>query len=327
MYSSLKLLGLVGLAVVLFGTGYAVRTAQPVKENSQQKDLDAYCNATLNDDYLSKLSVEDRKETSQSAFFSPTLHTCVHVEVLPSPNKPEAMNYVVSDLTHDFTAPAKWHADERPLHLVRADYGSFHHIYVEGYWKSVSSDPGQQPVATANRVKLDCDYDSTVRSAESNNCIEYQGYADPFSIQVDHQTYHIASWNPDEIIATDVERGLSGSTTTTLLIHPNANEIEVVDRTNMDTKQPKLLDGMAGKSFGDHYELKGGMYLWDTQGTFFQCDQEGTVTDMRLDVVRKYHGDVVNVPASEWNAGSKSDRKFTQRECESAMEKKLQEMK
>jgi hypothetical protein len=48
---------------------------------------------------------------------------------------------------------------------------------------------------------------------------------------------------------------------------------------------------------------------------------------MRFDVVQKYHGDVVYVPNSEWNAGSKADHKFTQQECDAAMQKKLGKLK
>ena len=238
------------------------------------------------------------------------------------------MNYVVSDLTYGFVAPPKWHPGESPLHIIRTDVGNWHHLYAEGYWAPVSSGPGQQAVADANAVKLTCDYTEGKRIGDDSNvCTETQGYTQVASIQVDTQTYHIASWGRDEVIATDVERGLSGGTTTTLLIHPEANEVEIIDRTKMDEKQPKLFDGMAGKSYGDHYELEGGMYLFDTNGVLFQCDEYGVVTDMRFDVVNKYHGDVVNVQESEWNAGSRADHKFSQHECETAMQKKLGNLK
>jgi hypothetical protein len=199
---------------------------------------------------------------------------------------------------------------------------------MEGYWAAVSSDPGQQPVVDANSVQIDCDYSNSKRIADdANSCTEIQAYTQIAAIRAENQTYHIVSWSPEELVATDVERGLSGGTTTTLLIHPNENEVEVIDRTKMDDKQPKLLDGMAGKSFGDHYELHGGMYLFDTEGVLFQCDEAGVVTDMRLDVAKKYHGDVVNVPSSEWNAAPKADHKFTQHECEAALEKKLDDLR
>ena len=84
---------------------------------------------------------------------------------------------------------------------------------------------------------------------------------------------------------------------------------------------------MAGKSFGDHYELNGGMYLLDTEGIFFQCNEDGVVIDMRFDVVEKHHGDVVDVPGTEWNAaGSKTNHKFTPQECSAAMQKKLEKL-
>jgi hypothetical protein len=95
----------------------------------------------------------------------------------------------------------------------------------------------------------------------------------------------------------------------------------------MDQKQPTFSKGMAGKSFGDHYELHGGMYLIDTEGVFFQCDEDGAVIDMRFDVVQKHQGDVVDVPNTEWNAGSKADHKFTQQECNGAMQKKLEQLR
>jgi hypothetical protein len=59
--------------------------------------------------------------------------------------------------------------------------------------------------------------------------------------------------------------------------------------------------------------------LVDTQGVFFQYDEDGVVTDMRFDVVEKHHGDVVDVPGAEWNAGSKANHKFTPQECSAAM--------
>jgi hypothetical protein len=325
------------LALVMLGAGiflgvkHAGKSASPASYTSFQKEMDAYCATKLNDDFLSKLSPDGRKGLTAQSFFSRKLHTCVQAEVDLDPKDPKnagAMNYVVTDLTHDFVAPPTWHASESPLHIIRSDLRNWHHLYAEGYWAPVSSDPGQQPVAKANSVKLTCDYTEGTRIGDDSNiCTEIQGYTQVVSIQAETQTYHIASWSRDEVIATDVERGLSGATTTTLIIHPEANEVEVIDRTKMDENQPKLLDGMAGKSYGDHYELHGGMYLLDTEGVLFQCDEDGVVTDMRLDVVKKYHGDVVNVPASEWNAGLKADHKFTQRECETAMQRKLDALK
>jgi hypothetical protein len=323
-----------GLAAVAFSGGIllgnksSARSTLPVSDISFQRDMDSHCASKLDERYLSKLSADEKKGLTLRSFFSRKLHTCVHVEVTLDPKNAGAMNYVVSDLTYGFVAPARWHPNEEPLHIIRSDYGNWHHLYAEGYWAPVSSDPGQQPVAEANTVKLTCDYTEAKRIGDDSNiCTETEGYIQIAAIRTDSQTYHIASWSRDEVVATDVERGSSGSTTTTLLIHPEANEVEVIDRTKMDEKPPKLFDGMAGKSYGDHYELHGGMYLLDTEGVFFQCDEDGVVTDMRFDAVQKYHGDVVNVPASEWNAGSKADHKFTQQACEADMEKKLEELR
>jgi hypothetical protein len=309
---------------IFLGEHLSLKNARPASDASFQQEMDAYCTAKLNDG-LSNLSPDGEKGITHQSFFSRKLHTCVQVEVTLDPKDAGAMNYVVSDLTHGFVAPPKWHhSSDIPLHVIQTNYGSYHHLYAEGYWLPVSSDPGQQSVADSNAVKLSCEYTDGKRADdESNSCIETEGYTQFGSIQTDTQTYHIASWRSDEVIATNAQRGLSGSTTTTLLIHPESNEIEVVDRTNMNEKQPTFTKGMAGKSFGDHYELHGGMYLIDTQGVFFQCDEDGVVTDMRFDVVQKHHGDVVYVPSSEWNAGSKANHKFTQQECDAAMQKKL----
>jgi hypothetical protein len=331
--SAKKILSL-GVALVLFSAGvllgmkHAVKNVPVVGEISFQKEMDAYCSTKLNDSYVSKLSPDERKGLTDQSFFSPKLHTCVEVDVALDPKNPAAMSYAVSDLTYGFAAPPKWHPYEMPLHIIRSDYGNDHHLYMEGYWAPVSSDPGEQLVADANRVEITCDYSESRRIGDDAKvCTETQAYTQVAGIRADNQTYHIASWSRDEVIATDAERGLSGATTSTLLIHPEANDVEVIDRTKMDEKQPKPLDGMAGKSSGGHYELHGGMYLFDTEAAFFQCNEDGVVTDMRLDVVRKYHGDVVNVPASEWNAASKADHKFTQRECETAMQKKLDDLR
>jgi hypothetical protein len=318
-------------AGVLLGVKHAGRSAPLASATSFQKEMDAYCATKLNDDYLSKLSLDEKKGLTAQSFFSRKLHTCVQAEVDLDPKDPKntgAMNYVVTDLTYGFVAPPKWHPNESPLHIIPTDMSNYHHLYMDGYWAPVSSDPGQKPVADANSVKITCDYSERRRIGDDANvCTETQAYTQVAAIRADNQTYHIASWSPDEVIATDVEQGLSGATTTTLLIHPNANEVEIIDRTKMDEKQPKFTEGMAGKSFGDHYELKGGMYLFDTEGWFFQCGENGVMTDMRLDVARKYHGDLVNVPRDEWNAGSKADHKFTQQECQTAMQKKLEEIK
>jgi hypothetical protein len=320
-------LGAVGAVALLrvTTTGGKVRS---VGDTSFPREMDAYCATKLNDNYLSKLSADAKHGLREESFFSRKIHTCVRVEVTLDPKNAGAMNYVVSDLTYGFIAPPNWHPNESPLHVYRTDYGNYHHLLAEGYWAQVSSGTGQQPVSNANKVKLTCDYSESKRiNDDSNVCTEIQGYVQLFGIETDTQTYHIASWSRDEIVATDVERGMSGSTTTTLLIRPEANEVEAIDRTKMDEKQPKLFDGLAGKAYGDHNELHGGMYLFDTQGVFFQCDEDGVVTDMRLDVVQRYHGDVVNVPSSEWNARSKADHKFTQHECEAAMQKKLAELR
>lgn len=316
------------LALVIFGMGVVVGRTRPAKEaipisdSSFQKEMDAYCTATLNDKYLSKLSSDDKKGEDDSAFFSRKLHTCVHVDVTSDLKNPATTkNYVVSDLTDGFAAPPKWHHTDSPLHVYQTDYGRNHHLSVDGYWLPVNDDPGQKAVADANMVKLTCDYtEGTPAAADANACIETEGYTQFGNLETDTQTFHIASWSHDEVIATDAERGLAGATTTTLLIHPEANEVEIVDRTRMDEKQPELLKGMEGKSFGDHYELRGGMYLWDTQGVFFQCGEDGVSTDMRFDVVEKHHGDVVDVPRDEWNGAAKANHKYTSEECEAALQ-------
>jgi hypothetical protein len=325
------LIPIVAAIAVALGVGFFVGAkhrpgdAPSVNKTSYQHEMDAYCIAKLNDS-LSKLSPDSRKMQTDQAFFSLKLHTCVQVEVISDPKDAGAMNYLVSDLTYGFVAPPKWHHTDRPLHVHVTDYGSDHHLFVEGYWMPTSSEPGQQSVSEANAVNLTCDY-SNGRARDENVCTETQAYTQFGGIHTSTQTYHIASWSKDEVIATDAERGLSGATTTTLLIHPEANEIEILDRTKMDEKQPDFTKGMAGKSFGDHYELHGGMYLVDTQGVFFQCDEAGVVTDMRFDVVEKHHGDVVDVPGAEWNAGSKANHKFTPQECSAAMQKELEKLR
>lgn len=315
------------LVMLVVGGNHSSARASSADKSSWQQDMDAFC-ATKLADRLSGLSADNRKGETDSSFFSWKLHTCIQVETTLDLKDAGAMNYVVSDLTYGFIAPPKWHHSESPLHVYQSEIRNYHHLYAEGYWASVSPDPGQQLVADANAVKLDCVYSEANKpDSDSNSCTETDGYTQFGSIHTDTQTYHVVSWSGDEVIATDVERGLSGSTTTTLIIHPAANEIEVVDRTRMDDKQPELTKGMAGKSFGDHHELHGGMYLLDTQGVLFQCDQDGAVTDMRLDVVEKHHGDVVDVPRADWNAGTKATHKFTAQECNAALQKKLAEIK
>ena len=224
------------------------------------------------------------------------------------------------------SSPPKWHPIELPLHISVPNYGADRHLYVEGYWSSVSSDPGQQSATDANTVKLTCDYGDKSIGEAANACTETEGYAQFGSIHTDTQTYHVASWSPDEVIATDSEQGLSGTTATTLIIHPQANEIEIIDRTKMDEKQPALTKGLEGKSFGDHFELHGGMYALGTLNVLFQCDQEGIVTEMRLDVAQAHKGDVYSLKEDEWNSGSKSTKKYTSEECATAMKKKLEEL-
>jgi hypothetical protein len=161
-------------------------------------------------DSLSKLSSDYKRGLTDRAFFSVKLHTCVQAEVSLDPKDAGVMNYTVSDLTYGFVAPPKWHHSESPLHVIQSDIRGYHHLSVQGYWTPVSSEPGQQPVSDANAVQLTCDY--TVGGAtDANACVETQAYIQFGSIQTDTQTYHIASWNHDEVIATDSERGLSGT--------------------------------------------------------------------------------------------------------------------
>ena len=249
-------------AGVLLGVKHAGKSAPLASETSFQKEMDAYCATTLNDSYLSKLSPDGRKGLTAQSFFSRRLHTCVQAEVDLDPKDPknaEAMNYVVTDLTHDFVAPPSWHPSESPLHITRTDYPPYHNLNMEGYWAPVSSDPGQKPVADANSVKITCDYSERRRIGDDANvCTETQAYTQVAAIRADNQTYHIASWSPDEVIATDVEQGLSGATTTTLLIHPNANEVEIIDRTKMDEKQPKFTEVWLGSHLAITMNSKGG---------------------------------------------------------------------
>jgi len=322
---------LVIVAVGMLGLGLDGKTQNvtphgpAANEMTFQQDMDAYCTSKLSDS-LSKLSAEENKSEAHRAFFSRKLHTCVQIYETRNPKDSGTMNYVVSDLTYGFVAPPRWHRTESHLHVYLSEIRDYHHLYVEGYWAPVSSDPGQQPVADANAIKLDCNYTEKNAGDDSNSCTETQAYTQLGSINVDTQTYHIASWSRDEVIATDVERGLSGTTTTTLIIHPEANEVEIIDRTRMDEKQPSLTKGLEGKSYGDHYELRGGMYLLDTEGVFFQCNEDGVVIDMRLDVVEKHRGDVVNVPNAEWNAGAKVNHKFTAQECRVALQRELEKL-
>jgi hypothetical protein len=319
-------------AALIFGTGLLLgtkRTSQvsTADPGSLQKEMDDYCDAQLNE-RLSKLSSDDKKDVTDKSFFSRRLHTCIETDVALDPKDTASMLYMMTDLTHGFVAPPNWHHNERPLHVSSSDYRDHHHLYAEGYWAPIDSNPDKKMVSEANKVKLTCDFTEGRPTADDANiCTETQAFMQFGTIDSDTQTYRIASWSPDEIVATNMERGLAGGTSSTLVIHPQANEVQVIDRTKMDAKQPTLSKGVAGKSFGGEYELHGGMYLIDTQGVIFTCDEEGVVNDMRYDVVSKYHGDVVDVPASEWNAGSKADHKFTPQECEAAMQKKVAELR
>jgi hypothetical protein len=301
-------------------------TTANVKEPSFQQDMDAYCTAKLNTTELSKLSADDKKGVTYSVFFSRKLHTCVESFVAQDPKNASAMTYILSDLTRDFTPAPKWHPIELPLHVIQGNYGNDHYLYVQGYWASVSSKQGEQSASEANSVTLNCDYGDKSLGDQANSCTEIEGYIQSNSLHSDTQTYHIASWSPDEVIATDSERGFAGGTTTTMIIHPQTNEIEIFDTTKMNEKQPDLMKGLEGKSYRDHYEFHGGMYALSASAVLFQCDEEGVITDMRLDVAQKYDGDVYDVPNAEWNAGSKSSSKYTAEQCEDAMEKKRKEL-
>jgi hypothetical protein len=242
----------VALAVgVFFG---ANQSAQAPPKGSFQQDMDAFCIAKLNADYLSRFTADERKGMNVRSFYSRKLHTCLNADMTFDPKNPGSLNYTISDLTYGFISTPKWHPYTRPLHVSARDYGRDHHFYAEGYWESTSSDPDQKLASQANAVKLTCDYTEGRRADdESNSCTETDATVQFASLQTDTQTYHIASWSPDEVIATQSDRGLSGTTTTTLIIHPEANQVEVVDRTRMDEKQPELTKGMAGKAFGGHY--------------------------------------------------------------------------
>jgi hypothetical protein len=194
---------LVALSVGFFvGAKHPFGDAPAVNKTSYQHEMDAYCTAKWNDS-LSELSSEGKKGQTDQAFFSLKLHTCVQVEVISDPKDAGAMNYIVSDLTYGFVAPPKWHHIEISLDVHQMDFGSNHHLSAEGHWTPVSSESGQQP----NAVKLTCDYtDGGPRDA--NACTETQCYTQfGLILHTDTQTYHIASWSHDEVIATDAERG------------------------------------------------------------------------------------------------------------------------
>ena len=52
---------------------------------------------------------------------------------------------------------------------------------------------------------------------------------------------------------------------------------------------------------GDHYEFHEGGICLIQDAVLFQCDEDAVVADLRFDAVKKYHGEVLNVPAFEWN--------------------------
>ena len=98
------ILVIVSAAVLLGVVKHGGKSAPLASEASFQKEMDAYCAATLNDSYLSKLSPDARKGLTVQSFFSRKLHTCVRVEVTLDLKDAGAMNYVVSDLTYGFVA-------------------------------------------------------------------------------------------------------------------------------------------------------------------------------------------------------------------------------
>ena len=153
--------------------------------NGLLQELNKYCTAR-GQESLDKTQSYSRVES----FFSPSLKTCVQIEVESGDKEWE---YKVLDITHGFLNAPKLVNSPYPLQVSHYEYGRYAHASAEGYWKEMDDSPGKKLVSNV-AVSLSCDRDELL--CKESQALVFGGLVKPSLVE-----YKVSSWTAERIVA------------------------------------------------------------------------------------------------------------------------------
>ncbi len=286
--------------------------------NSSQRllqELNKYCTARGQQN-LDKTQAYSRVES----FFSPTLKTCVQIQVQSGDKD---WDYEVVDVTHGFLDAPKLVKSPQPLTVSHYEYGPDAHASAEGYWKEMDDSPGKKLVSNI-AVSLSCDRDERL-------CKESQASIFLGLLKPDLTEYKVSSWTASGIVAeTDDDSG-NCPLGHRLTVDFKSNTVIVTDFPKSLSNQPDCKAADTASS----YTLQGGSMGILGNNYIFSCSKDG-INNAVTAKVEALNGDVIEHPYTDFlddgSGGPAATNKtparpFTQADCEKALDKKLEEIR
>lgn len=280
------------------------------------QELNQFC-SVKGQESLDKTQSYSRVES----FFSPSLKTCVQVEV---ESGDKDFEYDVLDITHGFLDVPRLVKSPYPLHVSHYEYRGYAHASAEGYWKAMDDSPGKQLVSNV-AVKITCERDE--RLCKENQASIFMGLVKPDLVE-----YKISSWTADGIAADNDDDNLSDCPLGhRLTIDFKSNSVIVVDypKTSSDKPECKAVNSASS------YTLQGGNMGYLGDDSIFNCSKDG-VNNAVTSKVEALNGDVIEHPYTDYlddgTGGPAATNKtpahpFTQADCQKALNKKLEELR
>ena len=279
------------------------------------QELNAYCTARGQESF-DKTQSYSRVET----FFSPTLKTCVQVQVQSSDKNWE---YEVVDVTHGFLNAPKLVKSPQSLTVSHFEYGRYAHAHAEGYWKEMDDSPGKKLVSNV-AVTLTCDRDE--RLCKESQASVFLGLVKPDLVE-----YTVSSWNSTGIVAETTDDSGTCPLAHRLTLDFKSNTVVVVDFP----KNPSDKADCKAFETPNSYTLQGGNIGILGDNSIFSCSQDG-INNAVTPKVEALNGDVIEHPYTDYlddgSGGPAATNKtpahpFTQADCEKALDKKLTEIR
>jgi hypothetical protein len=286
--------------------------------NGLLQKLNQYC-AAKGQESLDKTQSYSRVES----FFSPSLKTCVQVEVKSGDKDFE---YDVVDITHGFLDAPRLIKDPYPLQVTHSEYGQYAHAIAEGYWREMDDSPGKKLVSSV-AVSLSCDRDERL-------CKESQASIFGGLVSANLVEYKVSSWTADRIVADNDDDADSSSRCPTehrLTVDLKTNSVIVVDYPTTSSNKPECKAVNSASS----YTLQGGTMGIMGDNSIFNCSKDG-INNTVTSKVEALNGDVVEHPYTDYlddgSGGPAATNKtpahpFIQADCEKALNKKLDELR
>jgi hypothetical protein len=278
--------------------------------------LNNYCSAKGQDSF-DKTQSYSRVES----FFSPSLKTCVQVQVESGDKDWE---YEVIDITHGFLNAPMLVKSPYPLSVSHYEYGKYAHALAEGYWKEMDDSPGKKLVSNV-AVSLSCDRDERL-------CKESQASIFGGLVSANLVEYKVSSWNAERIVAdNDDDSSRRCPTGHRLTIDLKSNSVIAVDYPTTSSDKPECKAVNSASS----YTLQGGSLGIMGFNSIFSCSKDG-INNAVTAKVNALNGDVIKHPYSDFlddgSGGPAATTKtpthpFTQADCEKALDKKLKELR